>query len=94
MMCGCQFLRFSPKCLEQNTYISVVILSLDVKISCHVLTLGTASSVVCRIRYDVWSMSCSNACKLAIFQSQSAKLTKMSFFFFQLTLQLLISDVN
>ena len=45
MMCGCQFLRFSPKCLEQNTYISVVILSLDVKISCHVLTLGTASSV-------------------------------------------------
>ena len=78
----------------EYTYISVVILSVDVNISCHVLTLGTASSVVCSVRYDVWSMTFSNACKLAIFQSQSAKLTKMSFFFFQLTLQLLISDAN
>ena len=49
------------------------------------LTIGPAPSVVCRIRYHVWSIWLAAMLeKLEIFRSMSAKLTEMSYFFFQI----------
>ena len=50
------------------------------------LTIGPAPSVVCRIRYHVWSNWLAAMLeKLEIFRSMLAKLTEMSYFFFQIS---------
>ena len=59
-------------------------LSLDVTISCYVLTLGPAPRVVSRRQSNEWSMTFCNAGKLRDFLKPVGKINENVIFFLQL----------